>query len=266
MGNARTVVTRDAVAVVTVTPSPSYVTSGARLARIEPGEARYVAKPPDMASRIDALGTPGRWVVQQDRDTELETFAFDYITRQGRFDIQPADDPSRGPCTEVRLVPQPEIPDIASHYVALRAPTPIAIDGQPTELGLWVLGNSSWGRVTWEFLDAKDERWVSLGEEPERWNVSDWESNTNINFDGWQYLKTDLPRPYADGHPGPRDRNWRHRFGDGKVDFPIRFSRLLIELRDKVVYVTDMVPVPVKSIRIQDLTAGYGNDRTEPTR
>ena len=41
------------------------------------------------------------------------------------------------------------------------------------------------------------------------------------------------------------------------MDYPIRFNRLILELRDQMVYVTDMVPVPNTAIRIRGLTAGY---------
>jgi hypothetical protein len=112
--------------------------------------------------------------------------------------------------------------------------------------------------VSFEFTDAKGEVWASLGGDPGDWNVGDWDSRSNINFDGWRYLSVALPRPYSDGHPGVRDRNWRYRLGDRKVDYPIRFTRLFIELRDQLVHVTDMVPVPDPAIRIRCLTAGYG--------
>jgi len=263
MGNEIVLDAKRSSAEIIVSPSPCYLTTLLPVVTAEAGEAYHFSRPPEKVLVIDNLAVPANWVVQEESDRELETFAFDYVTRKGKFKIEAVQDELKGPTMEITLLPQPDVPEIASRYLILRArdrsaQPGIPVPGRPTELGLWVKGNSSWGRIIFEFLDAKDERWISIGEEPERWNVADWESRTNITFDGWRYVKVNLPNPYPGGHPGPRDREWRYRGGDRKVDYPIRFSRLIVELRDKVVYVTDLVPVPNLSVRVRDLTAGYG--------
>ena len=58
--------------------------------------------------------------------------------------------------TQLTLASQPDVPDLVGRYVALEpAGGPIAIDGRPDTIGVWVNGNGNWGRVLFELLDAK---------------------------------------------------------------------------------------------------------------
>jgi len=142
--------------------------------------------------------------------------------------------------------------------VVLRAKNSQPAPGQPTSVGLWVKGNSCWGRIFWEFQDSRGETFFSLGAPCDGWSVGDWKCRTFINFDGWNYLSVPLPFRYESGFYGPPEHHWTHTGGDGIVDYPIRFTRLGIELREKVVHLTDAVEVPDKSIRIRDLSVAYG--------
>ena len=79
--------------------------------------------------------------------------------------------------------------------------------------------------------------------------VGDWRARTYINFDGWNYLQVKPPTLYESGIYRPERRHWRITGGDRRVDFPIRFTRLVIEARDRVVHLTEMVPVQGKGIQ-----------------
>ena len=149
------------------------------------------------------------------------------------------------------------MPAPCPRYVILAPREPIPIPGEPRSIGTWVKGNSCWGRVMWEIEDAKGERFLSVSAGEGGWMVGDWRTRTFINFDGWNYLHMRLLTWYSSGFYGPERRNWRNVGGDGRVDFPVRLTRIVLELRDRVVHLTDMVPVPDRSIRLRDLSAGY---------
>ena len=125
-------------------------------------------------------------------------------------------------------------------------------------IGLWVKGNSCWGRVFREFVDARGERCFSAADETSGWGVSDWKGRAAINFDGWRFVSLRLPKRYPGGFHSPHDRNWSYRgvHADGVVQHPVTVTRVVIALRDWQVYLTDLVPACTRSIRLRDLIAG----------
>jgi len=86
--------------------------------------------------------------------------------------------------------------------------------------------------------------------------VVDWKARSYINFDGWNYLQVKLLTWYESGFYGPERCDW-HYTAEGRVDFPIKLTRLVVELRDRVLHLTDLVPVPDPAIRLRDLGASY---------
>jgi len=66
-----------------------------------------------------------------------------------------------------------------------------------------------------------------------------------------------LPALYPSGYYTPALRDWRCLAGSAKSDlpaFPIRLARLFVVMREKLVYVTDMVPATSRSIELRDLS------------
>ena len=210
--------------------------------------------PPRGLRAVDDLCDLGRWKVATERDKFLETAHFDFPRRQGKVNLRVVDDKGKGRALEVELLPQPGVPAPCPRYVILAPREPIPIPGEPRAIGTWVKGNSCWGRVMWELEDAKGERFLSVSAGEGGWMVGDWRTRSFINFDGWNYLQMRLLTWYDSGFYGPERRNWRNVGGDGRVDFPVRLTRLVLELRDRVVHLTDMVPVPERSIRLRDLS------------
>ena len=150
--------------------------------------------------------------------------------------------------------------DVESAEEPVGGPLPVA--GRPDAIGVWVRGNGSWGRVIFELLDAKGRRWSSngWGEAPKSWDMSDWQGDTCIRFDGWRLITVRLPdHNPASGYYGPNFYQWRCHGDSSKssrIAYPVRFSRLDLILRDRLVYVTDMVPAKSMSIELRNLTAG----------
>jgi hypothetical protein len=92
---------------------------------------------------------------------------------------------------------QPEMPKIVPRYVSLKLKQPRPLSHDVLRIGMWVKGNSCWGRVYWEFTDAKGERYFSASDETSGWDVSDWKGRTAIHFDGWRFVSLDLPRKHS---------------------------------------------------------------------
>ena len=72
-----------------------------------------------------------------------------------------------------------------------------------------------------------------------------------------------IPGHYGSGYHWPRYCNWRNgtadETGDGIVDYPLTLSGLIVEQREKVVYVNAMVDASKQPVRLSDLKAVYGD-------
>jgi len=172
-------------------------------------------------------------------------------------------------------------------YSILKLNDPVEIPGKPTELGLWVHGNGGWGRLIFELEDASGQRWISIGAEmggkPNPWmadwmpkeefdklqtegraGVSDWNSNdawgrSFINHEGWKYVRFPLPGQYgknSDMYHWPYNSQWRFS-ADGRIAYPLRFTRLVVTATEKILYVDQYKPVPRQEIYLSDLQATY---------
>jgi len=256
MGRQRSI---DPASALWIDESPLYLVTAARLEAIRAGEVRHDRQALGPTAVIDRLGDASAWRVSAGPDELLENWC-------GYYELRPAK-VSAGPDEEaglrIDLHSQPELADVVGRYVALEpAAGGLPIPGRPTSVGVWVRGNGAWGRVIFELRDAQGRRWVSIGPggESRSWDLSDWQGDTCISFDGWKLVTLGLPDHYeGSGYPGPNARNWRCLEGSVKIDriaYPVTFTRLYLILREKLVYLTDMVPAKSMSIAVRDLTAG----------
>jgi len=84
-----------------------------------------------------------------------------------------------------------------------------------------------------------------------------------VNFDGWRQLSVALPGHYLfDNYNWPRNCNWRHRGGNGLVDYPLRLTGLVVELPEKLVYIDELVDATSRSIMLSELTCGESSSKT----
>ncbi|HUT34382.1 MAG TPA: hypothetical protein VNE39_12925 [Planctomycetota bacterium] len=238
-----------------VSSLPCYLRTKARIAKAVGGPAACEA-PPKSLKVADDLCDAGKWTAASERDEALEKAHFDFPRRQGKADVAVRDDAEKGKALEIQLLPQPDVPALCPRYLILKPKDPVPVPGEPRAIGTWVKGNSSWGRVMWELEDAKGERFFSISAGEGGWMVGDWKARTYINFDGWNYLQVKLLTWYDGGFYGPERCDW-HFTAEGRVDFPVKVTRLVVELRDQVVHLTDLVPVPDPAIRLKDLSASY---------
>lgn len=235
---------------VELSEAPVYLATSARLKRVKPQAPVYQETPPRGAEPVIRLNTLDGWRPRPGKDALIEEGNPAYPRRPGKFEFRTVTDSSRGPVVEVSASAVDHNPLLPMYGVLDRA-QPLPIPGRPRRLGLRVKGNSGWGRVTFEVIDAKGERWTGVGgsEDPYGYGF--------INFDGWRWVEVDLPGQFRDGFPWPISNNWTATGGDQLVDYPLSLQSIVVEMRDHVVYVNQLAPVPSTTIRLQDLRAVY---------
>ncbi|MEO2030885.1 MAG: hypothetical protein ABGZ35_02255 [Planctomycetaceae bacterium] len=261
MSNERRIDPQQAAVRLAVGAMPVYV-SGVEIQRIEALEPRYEEKPGPDAKRLSALDTLNAWSVNSSRDADYEKHVWDQVQRPGVFAWRVVTDSVRGDVIEAAIDGPQSGPDVASYYNTLESKKPISLPGTPREIGVWVLGNSSWGRIVFELADAKGETWTHTGAAQTNggadWNTVDTESTSYINFDGWRFVGVALPGQHPfDHYHWPRNGNWRHVGGDGIVDYPLALTRITVEMREKLVYIDELVDVTRRSIRLGEIFCSY---------
>ena len=209
----------------------------------------------------DKMETLDAGKVEGERDEDFEEHIWDQLQQPGKLKWENTDDATRGKVLRVALDAKQDGPSTASFYNRLRALEPKVLTGEPQYLGLWVHGNSSWARITFELVDAEGETWSNIGAAAENglaaWNTNDTESTTFVNFDGWRQLAVALPGQYPfDNYHWPRNCNWRHRGGNGLVDYPLKLTALVLEMRERIVYIDELVETTSRSLLLGELRAG----------
>ncbi|RFC43127.1 MAG: hypothetical protein DVB28_001652 [Verrucomicrobia bacterium] len=202
--------------------------------------------PPAGTTVVSRMDDPAQWSLGGP-EPKLETTE----RRAGRFALAGVTDPEKGACLELEPRPEGNLPDIVGEYASLRLNVPAPIPGTPDTVGVWVKGNSSWGRIFWEVQDAKGERWISAG----GYDGGDWGNQSSLDFDGWCYVSFPLTNSSPASHlePGFGAGQWKGN-GDGRLDYPLKLSGLFVETHRRSLNLTEMEPVKGR-LRIKDASA-----------
>lgn len=113
-------------------------------------------------------------------------------------------------------------------------------------------GNSGWGRVIPQVVDAKGEVWTFIGPK-DAWNTDDIRSQSHINFDGWRYIEIELPNNLPNGYPCPALAFWKNENGDRVVDYPVKLTKIYFEQYTHIYYVNEIVPVKDCSLTVDKI-------------
>jgi hypothetical protein len=238
---------------ITVSASPLYLRCAAPITALKSG-ATLIAPPPSTPRVARPMNDLSQWDVVREPDTALETAHFDFPRRVGKIAVRAVADDERKAVIELTLAPEPTVPWPVARYITLKPKNAVALPGTPEAVGVWVKGNSSWGKVFFEIEDAKGEKFYSIGAEDDGWSLADWKGTQQIDFDGWNYISVKLPAQYSGGFPQPQQSDWRSSGGDGVVDYPVKVSKLVVTMRDKIVQLNRPVDVPNRSIRLSGLS------------
>ncbi|HOJ39453.1 MAG TPA: hypothetical protein PK644_03185, partial [bacterium] len=248
MGKERTERYRQARTTLTATESPGYLVSASRLVSVKGTKPEHPAPRWKEFSVIARMGSKEKWFPVEETNEALEKCGAYCPKAKGKFLVETTKEGS----LRLTLQPDPALPDIVSRYTVIeKEGEPLVIPGKPQQIGIWVKGNSNWGRIIFEVIDAEGRVWSSF--KGEEWELSDWEDDTRISFDGWRFVSLRLPYQYAAGTPAPACRDWNR---DDQPVYPLKLKRLYVLMREKLVYLTDMVPARSLSLELKDLTTG----------
>ncbi|NQU10824.1 hypothetical protein HQ590_08545, partial [bacterium] len=256
MNNTREFTSTNKQVTVTTDQSVIYVT-GAELAAVAVGAPDNRDAQPAAGARLVGNLGDGSWRYTADRLEYYENNHWGYYPAAGKFSAAVATDPEHGPVLVSTLEDQGRPRELMPWYNVLKPRRPIVLPGAPSHLGLWVKGASDWGRVIYVVRDANGERWTSIGTKDD-YNCNDTHCWSSFNFDGWRYLRFELP-----GHLGWDSFRrlgttwWRADDGDDIVDLPLRLEAVIVEQRTHILYVNDVQPVASDRVAFGQLYAEY---------
>jgi len=216
------------------------------------------------AVKLASVGD-GTWRQSTERDEAYEDSFISWVKRfPGKMKVTQANAPAKagGKALAVKLDPkQDRMQKIMPYYTTLEPAKPITIKGKGTYLGLWVKGSDDWGRMIYSVRDAKGERWISVGKAG-AWNCDDIMNWSAFAFNGWRYLRFELPAntPW-DSYREPGTVWWgSYSKGDGIIDLPLKLEKIIIERRSHAMYVTDPQPAHGHDALIGDLYVEYEDE------
>ena len=270
MDNSTELTAKNAKATFTVGVSPCYVHGLDADAKISLGASDHSdAKPSKLSQRLPSLGG-GSWKISEERDDAYETSHQEFVKRfPGKMSLQSVSAPSEvgGKALSVHLEKQEKERKVMPFYTTLVPEKPISIAGKPGHLGVWVRAAGEWGRFVYCLRDAKGERWVSVGKKGE-WNVDDVHGWSAFNFDGWRYLRFEMPgnQPW-DCYRDAGTSFWGYYGqGDGIVDLPLTIEKIIVERRTHVIQVDELKLANPEDVLLGDLYAEYKRMPIKPKR
>ena len=218
--------------------APVYVVGPVRVASIEIVR-RELAGAPASFRVADAMNDPSRWALApgDERLRNPTRRGLPYRV-PGRFDLAAVADGEKGRCLELKLRRKGKVPEIVGEYTALKLARPVAVPGKPTDVGLWVRGDSGWGKIIFEIADAAGTGWRTDGV----WH--DWPGDLSICHDGWRFMSFPI-----DGSSGVRNispgRRWvRSSAAKSRtIQFPIKLTGLSVVMYRKALDLSDMKAV-----------------------
>ncbi|MFH1741322.1 MAG: hypothetical protein ABIH23_20145 [bacterium] len=143
---------------------------------------------------------------------------------------------------------------IETPYTVLKRTDPeLQIPESASSIGAWVYGNSSWGRILFELVDADSQRWLSA-----------YSESTFIDFDGYRYIGLDLPRMPQGKRVAPT--GFRFWVCDANKDatkaepkYPMTLTRLIFETRSHTIRGGDIEAVPVPEYYVERIVYGLAD-------
>jgi hypothetical protein len=241
----------------------TYVTAPAAATAVLAGKRAFPRdQPPPSTVVVEPLSDPARWSVTGSKPLECGTQPYRWLPWRttGKGKLGAVADPEKGACLGVELIPEGEVTELLAECVSLQAASPIPVPGRPDTLGVWVKGNSSWGRVMFEVVDAEGERFRGGAYGLEPWGTA------SIDFDGWCFVSLPLSEksPVRSRFYYGASTLWQNNGGNGVMDYPLRVTGVIVEMKRKALDLAEMAEVsPV--VLLKDLSVyGPPEEMTSP--
>jgi len=220
---------------ITAAGAVSYVISPISATSITAGKRAFPNhQPPAGTHVVSPMDDLAQWQLVPDQQ-QIAT----PLRRPGKFDLRQVNDAEKGACLELELKREGDVPHVVGEYAALRLKQPLPVPGKPHTVGVWVKGDSSWGRIFWEIEDAGGERWSSSKD----LDGGDWANQAAMDFDGWCFVTFPLTResPARQVEPGAGIGQWQGNT-DGNLDYPLKLVGLYVETHRESLDLTEMKP------------------------
>lgn len=245
-GRRHTLKTNGKRLTITAAGAVNYIISPIAATTITVGKRAFPNhQPPAETQVISRMDDLAQWQLAPDERSITTP-----LRRPGKFDLRQVNDTEKGACLELELKREGEVPHVVGEYTALRLKQPLPIPGKPHTVGVWVKGDSSWGRIFWEIEDAKGERWRSSKD----LDGGDWGNQAAIDFDGWCFITFPLTKesPARQIEPGSGIGQWQGS-ADGILDYPLKLVGLYVQTHRQSLDLTQMKPVK-GNIRLKDVS------------
>ncbi|MCM8764122.1 MAG: hypothetical protein NC830_02000, partial [Candidatus Omnitrophica bacterium] len=253
---------------IEISSSPVYIWGIESDPLISLGEPNHSdAYPSKNSIKISNLGN-GWWKISSERDLDYENAHQEFVKKfpgdmEEKIVVAPVQQGKKA--LSITLKKQERERKTMPFYTTIVPEKPVVIPGKPSHIGMWVKANSDWGRIVYCLRDAHGEKWISNGRNGE-WNVDDVHCASVFCFDGWRYLRFELPgnQPY-DCFKEPGTCWWGNYGGDGVVDLPLTIEKIFVERRTHVIVADQLFPANTSDTLFADLYAEYSDagDMTE---
>ena len=243
-------------------PIPFYILADKKIESVQVEMQRTFSNEPgniEKAVTVTPMDNAEDWTLVEGEDKRIIPPDYEqYLRRPGKFTVSNVKDEEKGNCIEVKLIPEGDCPALIKEYAFIRMNKPVEISGTPDTIGVWVKGNSSWGKIFLELEDADGDIWLSAGSGGYGCDTYDWPGLMTINYDGWNFLQMPLTSksPVENHSPGDNEWQWqRERIGDGSLTYPVKVRGIGFLMSRKTLNILEMEDVKDLSIRFKDFSA-----------
>ncbi len=167
----------------------------------------------------------------------------DMYRKPGRFEFSQVADAERGNCVEIKLVKEGAIKAFETEYTRIQFKKPVAVEGTPDEIGMWVSGDGGWGKIGFEIQDAEGHLHRSEGQ----WH--DFGAETFVAFTGWRFIRFPID---GEGVKAHLNQSLGARWTGKSIPYPIKVTGLYITLARQALNPNTMKEV-AGVIRMKDL-------------
>ncbi len=205
-----------------VNAAPFYLISSEKIISSAVQERVYPPRPADMRTVTPLESMDEILVIDRPIYPKAD---FAYIN--GSLDVRAADDSEMGKCLEIKLNKQGSISPLHMEYLKVKLDKKIVIHDNMDWIGLWVKGDSGWGKISFDIVDAKGTKIISDG----IWH--DFDCQMTINHDSWRFMKIPFGKmDYNTLNPSLGSR-WQNHYGGGspKIQYPVTITAVNIALR-----------------------------------
>ncbi len=223
-----------------VNAAPLYLISSKKIKQGKVTERLYPPMPQNMKTVVPLADTDEVFVL--DRPFYPKT---DFAIINGDFTVRAAKDEKQGNCLEIKLNKTGNISLLNMEYLKLKLTQQVIIHDNMDWIGLWVKGDSGWGKISFDLMDANGRKFISDGV----WH--DFDCQMTINHDGWRFMKI----PFGKADRDTLNPSLGNRWQGGNsmtAKYPLKITAVNIGLRRVAPDPVDWVEVP-GCIRIKGL-------------